>query len=832
MYQTRKKNPLVYKEIYFTFFVSFQVTEAAKDSLPSWLVFNSLTAELSGIPGPKVKGQVYLEVKAIGDDNSQADDVFSIEVIDDSSMSIGASKLSSENSPKLVRCRRDEPQTISTVIIDADLDLLSPSEQLTVFKNLASHLNLAPEMLKLLPVGDKPMFDNTALVAGPGDTRSPKFQGALISWLVGCGKVESDHLPILQLLETSAANGDMGSSLGYGIVGWHVTNSRFQQKPRRKRAVTPTPTMSPPAPTKVTDMTSASIEPSTSSSQPIQPTKTVEVQPTSVYVQPSPTSSITSSSISSSSPVKMTSTMAPTTILPTKTYTMTSSVVIETKPVTSSSTSSTTSTTSTTTKSTTTPEPTPEPICPPFGKGIKKAPMVEKHIKNFTIQAGDVLRYKIPENGAYFDCYSDTTSELDLELLLDNGKELPQGFWMKLNKRLFKPYRIEANPLNIHSKNYKFILRAENFYSMTTDQVFYVDVQGEEMALAAPSHELSMTIDTDYDVFMSDLDTRLDFTKKLAGLYGDRNSESISVTRIDRGSVIFAWTNKTMPGDSCPVGDIEKVVNKLINEDGSLTEEAVNAMAPYKITSAASEPLGKCTNNPDFPKRDTKKADVTTKMPTTVKATMKPTPAPTEEATTKKQKPFMPPTPSPTPKSNATIKYDVKTTGAPVSTSTELKVAAAGAGGSGSDVWITTVVPAIVVVIVLIIALVIACCLYQKKRRGKMKLEEQNSFNNKGVPVIFADEYEDRPNDSSKPLIMREEKPPMPPPEYQRASSEGSAGSNSTQPIGEGEEIEMDYKDETSPLYQPPPPVTASSTNKPPPPHLQASRNPPPYVPP
>lgn len=111
-----------------------------------------------------------------------------------------------------------------------------------------------------------------------------------------------------------------------------------------------------------------------------------------------------------------------------------------------------------------------------------------------------------------------------------------------------------------------------------------------------------------------------------------------------------------------------------------------------------------------------------------------------------------------------------------------------------------------------------------------MKLEEKNKFaNNKGVPVIFADEYEEKPNDSKRPLIMDEEKPPMPPPEYQRASSETSGNSNSTQPM-EAEEIEMEDTSEMSPLYSPPPPVTASNNSKPP--HVQSSRGPPPYVPP
>lgn len=812
--------------------VHYDVTEAAMDALPSWLSFNPLKAELRGIPEPRDKGQVYIEVKAIGDHNSQADDVFSIEVVDDSSMSVGASKpkIVRDDIPKLVRCRREEPETVSTVIIDVDIRSLNPSERIAIFSNLASHLNLATEMLKLLPVGDKPMFDTTALVAGPGDTKAPKHQGVLVSWLVGCGKVESDHLPVLQQLEMSAKNGDMGSALGHSIVGWHVTNSRFQQKPRRKRAATATPTMSMPAPTKVSDMSSASIAPT--SSVVIQPTKTVEVQPTSVVVQPSSSVSMETSSITPSPTVQMTKTMSvtpePTTVLPSKTFTMTTSAV--TTPTPTTSTESTTESTTKSTKKPTTEKPTPEPKCPPPGRAtIRKAPMVEKPIRNFTIMAGEVFRFKIPED-TFFDCYDHKTSDLTLQLLL-NDETIPNSFWMQLKRKLFKPYRLVANPLNIHSKNYKFVLRAENFYSKVTEMEFFIDVLGEEMAKAPPSHELSMTIDMDYGEFTSDLNNRLEVTNKLANLYGDSNSDSIMVTRIDRGSVIFAWTNKTLSGESCPAGDIENLVNKLVNKDGSLSYEATEAMLPYKISSAASVPLGECANNPNFPKIDTKKAKMTTtekpmtKPMTTLKVepTPKPTPEPTMKPTEKTTpKPFMPPTPKPKP-----TEKEEKTVSP--STTTETKVAAAGAGG-GSDIWITTVVPAIVVVVVLIIALVIACCLYRKKRKGKMNLEEKNSYSNKaGAPVIFADEYEDRPNDSSKPLIMRDEKPPILPPEYQRAPSEGSAGSNSTQPIGEGEEIEMD---ETSPLYQPPPPVTASSSNKPPPPHLQASRSPPPYVPP
>ena len=44
---------------------------------------------------------------------------------------------------------------------------------------------------------------------------------------------------------------------------------------------------------------------------------------------------------------------------------------------------------------------------------------------------------------------------------------------------------------------------------------------------------------------------------------------------------------------------------------------------------------------------------------------------------------------------------------------------------------------------------------------------------NKGIPVIFVDELQDNPEipKPHTPLILKEEKPPLPPPEYPRSSN-------------------------------------------------------------
>jgi len=790
--------------------VYFQITEAGKQSLPSWLTFNPLKTELRGIPGPDDKGQMYLEVKVTGDDNSQASDVFSVEVLDDTNGQTSAIR-SPGKGANVVRCRPNEPQTVVTVVVDCDLHMMKPEEKMALLDNMVNHLNLAPEMMKMMPVGDKPMFDSGALVIGPGNIKEPKTSGGMMSWMVGCGQVADEHMTILQQVESAAANGDMSSAVGHDIVGWHVTNTRFQLKNRKRRqAATATPTMSQPAPTKSVEMPSSeTIE----TSSMIMPSKT-EVMTSTVMVETSTSVSSSVADIAPSETVKMekTETATSTPSLPS-----TSSMAMTTSSTSVKIMPTTTATTTPSTKATTptpkpmTPKPTPAPRCP--SKGPKQQPTLEKPVGTITLGAGMIERHRINED-TFFDCYSDITSQLHLELTDKNGDSLPSGHWLQLKHKTMKPYSLLSNPLNTDVGTYELKLIATNEFGKRGEADVTINVAGgAEVGEQEPNHELSMSIDTDYDEFMMDLENRVELSNKVGKIFGDKNSKSLTVTRLERGSVVYAWTNNSVSKDGCPVEELKSLVGKMFNEDGTLTDKAKAEMAPYSINSAGAVPQGECKNNAKFPTRSMSKdkpmtgKPVATDKPTTLApmVTEKPTSKPDDQKTTPSEKD--------------------KTTAA---------VAAAGAGGGGSDIWLTTVVPAIVVVVVLIIALIIACCLYRKKRKGKMKLKEQQHFShNKGVPVIFAGEYEEKPDDSKHPLIMEDEKPPMPPPGYQRASSETSGNStNSTQPIEDKdvEEIELEDTSEISPLYTPPPPVTASNNRKPP--HVQSSRGPPPYVPP
>lgn len=92
------------------------------------------------------------------------------------------------------------------------------------------------------------------------------------------------------------------------------------------------------------------------------------------------------------------------------------------------------------------------------------------------------------------------------------------------------------------------------------------------------------------------------------------------------------------------------------------------------------------------------------------------------------------------------------------------------------DVLITYVLPTTIILLMLLIALLIACLLYKRRNTGKMELgdeEERKSFRSKGIPVIFQDELEEKPEIVTKsPIILKDEKPPLLP-QYNGLSQDG-----------------------------------------------------------
>ncbi|XP_036366664.1 uncharacterized protein LOC118766913 [Octopus sinensis] len=256
--------------------------EAGKTTLPKWLYFDVETRTFSGVPKPADIAQYYIEVVAQAEDQGAvsqfAKDVFSIHVTKESlkpttvaaaaaaAISGSSSKKNGKgsNSPPVIRCMPQEPETAFTLIVDADLDQLPPHGIVGLLKKLEHNLELVSEMFKVGPAttGNRPIppvhavapdtSSSSTLESGPGDTKIAKHPGVLVTWLVGCGRVELQHMNVLQRVESISANGTLSELLGHGVVGWHVTNRQvtLPEKRVRRAAIMATPAVTDIAPTR------------------------------------------------------------------------------------------------------------------------------------------------------------------------------------------------------------------------------------------------------------------------------------------------------------------------------------------------------------------------------------------------------------------------------------------------------------------------------------------------------------------------------------------------------------------------------------------------------
>ncbi|XP_071083665.1 dystroglycan 1-like [Haliotis cracherodii] len=779
--------------------LKYKVTEAGKDALPRWLVFSPTKQLLQGMPTSSDLGQYYVEVVAVGHNGDQAKDIFSIFVNEDAGPATGSTLRFKEGGPKTVRCKRSEPETAVSIVVDVDIDNLGAQERLDFLTKFVSHLNLAEDMVKINQVGLKPLTDASALVSGAGDAKTLQTPGSFVSWLVGCGRVQQDHMQALQQVETDSSNGVMANAIGYPVHVWHVTNSRFQEHKRRKRqAVRPTatpavtPTLPIRGPTDTIRATGADQEAMTrpvptlySPSFGIQPTKTMAPMEKTATPGQGGTPVMSTKVPGGMKPSVVMpdeKPMTKTQVLPTKTYVMTDVMPSKSMPM-----------------------PTNAPTRKPESGACKDlVPVVKEPIKNMLFSVGEIIRYKIPDN-TFYDCRVGNTRKLRLILMANITTVLPPDYWIKFDsrKQLIQGLPMEAN-IGKHTFN-MIGFNADEADTVAKNTFNITIIPDPRSATGQLNHEVSMTLDYDFEKFSSSTENKISFMNKVAKLNGERNAKNFKMNRVTKGSTVVSWTNTNLASPDCPVDQIKTMMSKFVQEDGTLSKEATRGMKPFNLKGVGVVPLGACENDPNFPVLAVTKDD--TDEPSSPDGTD------TTDETTEDEDP--PVTPEPVP------------------TSTEGVRTGSAGGGQSDDIWITTVVPAVVIVAILLLALLIACILYRKKRKGKMNLEDQNTFVNKGVPVIFQDELDEKPTDSSKPLLM-EGQPPCPPPEYQRGDSQGS-----TPPVNH-KQPQFDHDDHiedtnvTSPLYQPPPPVTASSGNKQPRPHVPqpAYRSQPPSIPP
>merc|ERR1712168_1612156 len=112
------------------------------------------------------------------------------------------------------------------------------------------------------------------------------------------------------------------------------------------------------------------------------------------------------------------------------------------------------------------------------------------------------------------------------------------------------------------------------------------------------------------------------------------------------------------------------------------------------------------------------------------------------------------------------------------------------ASGVDNVLWQRILIPVIVIVVLLLIIALILCCVYRRKRKATVQMEADKAYLNHKKPVIFLEEFEEKPHFVSlQPLILPNEKPPTPGQPYEpRADSPPMGPGSSTTASTESEE--------------------------------------------
>ncbi len=689
-----------------------QITEAGKEQLPGWLFYNGDSQTLEGIPSESDMDQYYITVVAFGKETngsvSQATDVFSVTVVPDPTGQSGATAATPvQTGPtRGVKCSDDEPGVTATIVLDADWGKLGARNRMESISKMSQNSRLGVEQFRLLPVGSKSLLDESVLIAGPGNVKRAEHPGVALSWQIGCG-TDASKFPVVTILELSSKDGSMATKLGHNIIGWHVTNGKSKLKRVRRQAHL----MGTPIPTPTpTDM-------------PLKPTATLVVPATrSVPTQMSP----------SIMPPKMTQTIAPT-----RSFGPGDETTIGTPGMI---------------------KPTP---MPPMKN---TSPRVHRPLKRVDATELKFFSFQIPKH-TFIDDQEGNTRKLNLKLRTVDDKELSSNSWVRF---IEKTQTMEGLPLTPGRKEY--LLVAQDKMGLSARLVFELVVNpAPKLSDNPPPITMGMSLDIDFDEFISDPQLQLDIMNRIASVFGDSDPSAITFTNIQKGSVILSWTNNTIPTDSCDKELIDSIMSKLVGPDGQPTPELLAAFEPMKISSVQTIETGACASTQVPYNEDTSQMMSTAEAP--------------------------------------------------------------GKGKSSSSSIVTTVVP-IVVVTLLILLIICIIVVIHCRRSGKHQLaqEDQKTFSNKGIPIIFAEEREDaeKPPTSSSPLIMREEKPPISPPDYASPNKNNSRNKNSSR-----QNLPMVEISGSSPYKRPPPLATSTPESRSHRPGKKpAYRAPPAYVPP
>ncbi|XP_030766797.1 dystroglycan [Sitophilus oryzae] len=394
-----------------------------------------------------------------------------------------------------------------------------------------------------------------------------------------------------------------------------------------------------------------------------------------------------------------------------------------------------------------------QPPPPPVTAINNFSPVLRNPVDVVNATLGELLIVKVKDD-TFYDPEDVDPSMLNITLQTADFQPIPASSWLQFDNKNREFFGI---PRKTGVTQY-WLMCVDSGGKSAKDSLEVHVRQAEKIHYNV---EFSMTLEVPFETFSSNAVLQKKFVEKLMEIFEEPSPKNLHFLpfkqKIERNTIestLVHWFNKSLPVDRCPIDEINRLEYMLHNsESRSISRRVHRIMGPdFTISTIKVHHIGNCKAKPVAP---TQEAGV-----------------PTEET--------VPPS-------------------------------------AQSDYLITYIIPAVIISIMLFVASVAACVLYRKRRMGKMNVEEdgRQTYGNKGIPVIFQEELEEKPEPGTKaPVILKDERPPLAPPEYSKSGS---------------------VKLEDSEPYQPPPPFTRSSQDngrQPRPKPTPTYRKPPPYVPP
>lgn len=341
-------------------------------------------------------------------------------------------------------------------------------------------------------------------------------------------------------------------------------------------------------------------------------------------------------------------------------------------------------------------------------------PLTRNQVDKVNAVVGQLLVFQVPTD-TFYD--PEDKSDLKLSLLTSERKSLDARHWLQFDSKNREFYGI---PLLMDVGQKEYLLVAEDSEGLTATDALVVTVNHPKQRdhNAVIQLHLNATVDS----VNSPMFQRR-FVERLAQVFGDKDTSNIKVRALpqqyNRGQQsTFSYYNASIyrvHNQQCPDDEIERLRSVLVERDGALRDAArITFGNEFKVFRAQFVPAGSC-----------QAADSTPYDPI---------------------KPLRP------------IEKHVPT-------------------NTKDDYMMTFILPAAIILTMLILGAIIACVLHRKRMTGKMELgdeEERRSFRSKGIPVIFHDELDEKPEIVTKsPIILKDEKPPLLPPSYNSTAIDG-----------------------------------------------------------